>query len=485
MKISIRITALFFLSVLFFNEILLAQKILTLEDALSIALKESYGIKSAEYSLESSEKTLEAATLGLRTSVNLEFDIPRYSRTLSSQFNPQIGTEQFFEVGYTTYESRLFFTQPIVFTNGTFSLIGSLWKRDQFSAVSDIPIDYYSNLSLRLRQPLFTFNNQKANLTRAEINLDKAKRNYTRSEKEVIYDVTSNFFQLYQSMKNVEIALEKVNQNEVSYNTAINKFKAGLIAEVEALQLELDLASSRNELLNARRTFDEAKDDFKILIGLELSENIEIAAQLEYKPLEINVDKAVEYAMNNRTELQNAESDIELRSLNVDEVDSRGNISAMLTANFGINKNDDRLRGIFYDFAEDRSAILTLSVPILDWGKNSREVEAATADLKLTTLYYENQKKVIKKEIISVINKLESAKARVEVLSKSVELAQKSYNISLARFEAGTITSFDLSQMQIRLTDAKIQSLNALIDYKLALTDLNRKTLHDFEKEIN
>ena len=84
-----------------------------------------------------------------------------------------------------------------------------------------------------------------------------------------------------------------------------------------------------------------------------------------------------------------------------------------------------------------------------------------------------------------MINKLESAKARVEVLSKSVELAQKSYNISLARFEAGTITSFDLSQMQIRLTDAKIQSLNALIDYKLALTDLNRKTLHDFEKEIN
>jgi len=53
MKISIRIAAVFFLFTLFFNEILFAQKILTLEDALSIALKESYGIKSAEYSLKS------------------------------------------------------------------------------------------------------------------------------------------------------------------------------------------------------------------------------------------------------------------------------------------------------------------------------------------------------------------------------------------------------------------------------------------------
>ena len=78
---------------------------------------------------------------------------------------------------------------------------------------------------------------------------------------------------------------------------------------------------------------------------------------------------------------------------------------------------------------------------------------------------------------------MESAKARVEVLSKSVEVAQKSCDISLARFQAGTITSFDLSQMQLRLTDAKTTSLNALIDYKLALADLARRTLHDFEKD--
>src|SRR5690606_29163945 len=117
------------------------------------------------------------------TSVDLEFDLPRYARTLSSEFNPLTGTEQFFQRGYTTFEGRLFFTQPIVFTNGTFSLIGSLWRRDQFKEGADLPLDYYSNLSLRLQQPLFTFNTQKANLQRAEINLQRSQRNYTRAEK--------------------------------------------------------------------------------------------------------------------------------------------------------------------------------------------------------------------------------------------------------------------------------------------------------------
>src|SRR5690606_34657100 len=275
--------------------------------------------------------------------------------------------------------------------------------------------------------------------------------------------------------KNVQTASERLNQTETSYNTALNKFKAGLIAEVEALQLEVDLAVSRNELLNAERNFQEAKDDFKLLIGLSLRDSIDVAAELEYKPVSVDPQKAVNLALTNRPEILNSEADIQLRELNIDEVDSRGNISARLTANFGINKYDEQFRELFRDFSEDRSVILTLNIPVLDWGRNNREVESAQADLQLSILNYENQKLQIEKEIIEIVNKIESAKARVEVLSKSVEVAEKSYNISLQRFQSGNITSFDLSQMQIRLTDAKTNSLNALIDYKLALADLARR----------
>jgi len=479
MKIILQLIVL----ILIIPEISFAQRILTLEDALAIALKESYGIKSAEYSLISRQKTLEAVELGLKTSINMEFDLPRYSRTLSSQFNPLTGIEEFFAVGYTTLESRLFFSQPIVFSNGNFSLVGSLWRRNQFKEGQNIPIDYYSNLSLRLRQPIFAFNSLSASLLRAEINSQISERNYTRAEKEIIYSTTAGFYRLYQAKKNVEITKEKVNQTEISYNTAINKFKAGLIAEVEALQLEVDLASSKNELLNSERNFTEGKDEFKLLVGLQLEEEIDVIAELDYYPIKVDVTTAIDYALANRSELLNSKSDIELRNISVDEVDSRGNISALVTANFGINKNDNTLRDIFRDFAEDRSLIFTLSIPVLDWGRNRREVESASADLDLAYLNYQNQKQQIQKEIIAIINKLESAKARVDVLSKSVEVAQKSYDISLARFRAGTITSFDLSQIQLRLTDAKINSLSALIDYKLSVADLARKTLHDFDNK--
>jgi hypothetical protein len=40
-----------------------------------------------------------------------------------------------------------------------------------------------------------------------------------------------------------------------------------------------------------------------------------------------------------------------------------------------------------------------------------------------------------------------------------------------------------LALEQNRLTQARTNSLNAIIDYKQALADLRRKTLWDFEKD--
>ncbi|MGE5458521.1 MAG: TolC family protein, partial [Methanococcaceae archaeon] len=463
-----------------FSELLQAQRILSLEESLSIALKESYSINSANFNLNSSEMRLEAAKLGLRTSVDMEVDVPNYSKNLVSRFNTVTQREEFYESGNTTYESRLSINQPIVFTNGQFSVIGRLFGRNQYSALNPGAKDYFSNLILNLNQPLFTFNTQKANLKRAELNLDVTKKNYSKTQADIIYNVTSGFFDLYRAKKSLEIAHEKVKQTELSYETAGNKFKAGLIAEVEALQLEVDLSASKDEELNALRRFNESKNDFKLLIGLDLNENIDVTAQLEYSPIEVDKESAIEYALKNRPEIFSSETDIELNEMNVDETSAKKNIKAVLNVNYGINKVDTSFSNVFNNFLQNRSVVLTFSLPIWDWGKNNREVESAEANLRLSKLNLDYQRLSIINEITRLVSRLESARERVTVLSKSVELAEKSYNISLERFKAGNITSFDLSQMQLRLTDAKTNSLNALIDYKLALADLNRRTLHSY-----
>lgn len=457
-----------------------AQEIYTIEKSISVALLKSFGIKNAEYSLISSEKNLEAFKASLFSRLDMEFDLPSYSKNLISQFNPEESKEEFYELGSSRIEARLSLTQPLIFSNGTINIVGRVFGREQFGTQIVRSKDFYSNFGISLNQPLFVFNQQKANLERSEINLENAKRNYTHAEQNLIYNVKVAFYNLYKLKESVKIAEEKVKQNEESYLTANNKYKAGLIAEVEALQLEVDLASSKNSLINSNRAFDEEINNFKILLGLNLDEDINIISNLLYKPITINENSAVESALNNRSDLLNQKSDIYLSELKVEEVDARKQIKLELNARYGISNNSTEFVNLYNELLDDINVALTLSVPVWDWGQNSREVEASKANLMIEKLTYNNLEERIRNDVVAAINRINSAKARVEVLSKSVEIAEKSYNISLERFKSGTISSFDLAQIQLRLTQAKNNSIGALIDYNIAIADLERKTYQKY-----
>ncbi len=201
---------------------------------------------------------------------------------------------------------------------------------------------------------------------------------------------------------------------------------------------------------------------------------------MKYSSILIDNESAVESALNNRSDFLNQKNDIYLSELNVEEVDARREIKLELNARYGISNNDEEFSSLFNELLDDVNLALTLSLPVWDWGQNSRQVEAAEANLMNQKLTYSNMEKTITNDVIATINRINSAKARVEVLSKSVEIAEKSYQISIERFRSGTISSFDLSQMQLRLTEAKNNSISALIDYNLAIADLERKTYQKY-----
>ena len=466
--------------IIIFPSFSFAQEIYTLEKSIDVALQTSFGISNAKYSLLASEKKLEAFKAGLFSSLDLEFDLPNYSNNLTSQFNPLIGKEEFYTIGSSRIEGRLRLSQPIIFSNGTINIIGRVFGREQFGTQFNSTKDYFSNFGISINQPLFTFNTQKANLERSEINLENAKRSFTHAEQNLIYEVKVAFYNLYKLKEDVIITEEKVKQNEKSFKTAENKFKAGLIAEVEALQLEVDLASSRNDLLNSKRSFNEEVNNFKILLGIELNKDIDIISNLVYSPISINESLAIESALKNRADLLNQESDIYLSGLNVEEVDARRQIKLELNARYGISNNSTDVVSLYNELLDDVSLALTLFVPVWDWGQNSLEVEASKASLMIEKLTYYNLKERIQNDVVAAINRINAAKARVEVLSKSVEIAEKSYNISVERFKSGTISSFDLAQIQLRLTESKNNSISALIDYNIAIADLERKTYQKY-----
>lgn len=462
-----------------------AQQSLSLMESIELASEKSYRMQNVSERYVAAKKTFEATALSLRTAVDLQLSMPNYSESLSSQFNPLTQRYEFYQISTTRVQSTLSLQQPVVWTGGTLSLSGFVFGRDQTSGLTGSQKtvrDYFSNFFVSYTQPLLTPNLHKLTLERAEISLSQAESDYVRAQLDIIYDVTEAFYAVYQNSQRVEFSRELVKQNEEAYQTAQNKLAAGLIPEVEMLQSEVDLVASRNDLLNLERELARAQNSFKLLVGISLQDEVILRTDLSHKSVRISPELAVRKALENRTDLMSTRRMQELRELEVDVAKSRRDFRFDVTATYGLNRNDASFSDVFNDFGRTRSVSLTVSVPLFDWGRNSREVEAAEAEHKSAMLTVDNLEQQIRQEILDLVNRIRVAGSRIQVLEKSVDVAQKGYDINLERFRTGTITRNDLAQAQQRLATAKVNNLAALVDYQLGLADLRRRTLWDFER---
>jgi outer membrane protein TolC len=186
-------------------------------------------------------------------------------------------------------------------------------------------------------------------------------------------------------------------------------------------------------------------------------------------------------ALDRRTELRTDELDVILSGISITETDAVREIRGDLNLSYGVLGRDTDFRDSFKDMQDDRRVTLSLSVPLWDWNQNSYEVQAAQANLENTRLLRQNRIEIIKQEVRAAVRNLQSAQQRVEITRRSQELAEKSYRISLLKFENGDLSTQDLALEQNRLSDAQTNYLGAVIDYKNTLSDLRRKTMWDFE----
>lgn len=462
-----------------------AVHILTLDQSIALAVKNGFAASDVAARYQSARDIAESSRRSLWTSVSLSVTAPDYQESLSQQFNPITGTYEYYQLRSTNLQSALQINQPLLLTGGTLRFTQQLLGRNQTSGLASSTNqvkDYFSDFAIEYQQPILTPNLHRVNSQRAELALAQAETDYLKDQLDLGYNVTQSFYTVYQRLRSLAIAKEQASQNQESYTTASNKYSAGLIPEVDLLQSEVELAASRNDSLSVEQELAGAQNAFRLLVGIPTGDDVEIMADVKADSAVIDLQLAIESALKNRSEVLSAERNIELRETDVDLAKSRNDFRFDVTARYGLNRNDTTFHDIFHDFNRARSASLTLSVPIFDWGSNSLAVEAAEVDYRNARARQDYIRQQIAQEIIDLINKINVAHSRARLLEKSAAVAQRGYDISLQRFRSGSINRNDLAQAQQRLTSAKTNALNALIDYRLGIADLKRKTLWDFDR---
>ncbi|HUU27305.1 MAG TPA: TolC family protein [archaeon] len=471
--------------------------VLTLDQAIDVALHKSYTIKSYQ------EKKLAMQHFfnyyEAQFSPQLDFSVftPSWNENVSG-IQRVDGLPVYNSIGSMQYGSKLKFTY-ILPTGGNFALSSQMY-RESLKTVLSLQ-DYrtlnsrqaYSSISLSFDQPIFTKNKLKENLEEARASYEKTSSEFTRRQLDIIYEVTKGFYALYKATREVEIAQEKLSNSEEAYRIAKLKGEAGRIPEGDVLIAEIAVAENRAALSERQGNLERTADDFKQLIGMSLDERIQVLTDLKYDSFVINSDNAIDRALKYRLEIQESELDIKLQEIDLDRAKRIREISGNISAYYDITgvstiehgSTGELFRSSFRNFVDrppNRGITLTFSYPIFDWGRGSARVQQESANLREKELSLENLKTTIVREVRDNIRSVEEATNRLNIHEQNEQLAQRSYQISRMRFESGNITSQELGVEQERLADTQLAYLDAYMTYQLAVADLKRKTLWDFNK---
>lgn len=471
---------------------------LTLNDAIHLSLNDGYEAQQLRLQLESAQHNMDFNKRISKTRVNLNLQTPNFSENVQAiQLPNQLPIYN--TVGTLSWRSTLQLTQPILLTNGSLTFSSDFEQRresvfQEQLDVTDRSKRFLSSVRVRFNQPLFVPNQLKLDLERAQLQLTRAQETYTSSQLNVIYNITSSFYNTYSAQRQLEIAQEALAQQTQSAELAQKKYEAGLIPEVEALQMEVALARSRNQLLQAQGNFTRQSDALKLELGLALEDTLSINVTLKITPLEIDEKIAIDHGLRYRASLRQFEINQRLNEIALQEARANGRIRGDLSASYeraGFTSalpEDTSTRSLFDTSWEDlrrrpRNLGLqfSLTVPLWDSDLNRARVARAQTQLDQSTLSLKNERNEVLLSIRSTIGRLRETQSRLDVLKQSEAVAQRGYEIDLARFENGDIVAQDLTRTRDDLTQARQNYLSAYIQYQLAIADLKRQTLYDFE----
>ncbi len=457
-----------------------AQTALTLDKAISIAGQNSPDIRRSLLNLTRYRESLNARRASLKSRFSLDVQPVSFNQTrvFDKPFN------KWFTSRYFSSSGTFRIDQPLKWTDGTVSLVNDFgWQnsRSDFTGTETETKSFTNRLYLSYRQPLFTYNRTKLDLRELELSYENANIQYVLQMLNLEKNVTRFFYNVYLYQMSLDIARAELANTQKSYEIIRRKVEAGLSAKEELYQAELNLATARSTVENRRVDLENAKDEFKRFLGMDLNDSIVILADISVPRVKVDLEQAVQYGLSSRMELRQREIDVENSQFDLIRTKAMNEFRGDLNLAVGIMGDHENFSQVYSNPTQNPSVALSFQIPIFDWGEKKARIKAQEAVVETQQLNLEEEKKQIVIDIRKVYRNLQNQLNQIAIAEQNVRNAELTYQINLERYRNGDLTSMDLNLYQNQLSQKKIAYAQALVNYKLELLNLKIQTLYDFE----
>lgn len=344
---------------------------------------------------------------------------------------------------------------------------------------------YYSTEPvITLTQPLFrgfgaVVNN--ADISIAKNNQAQSQESFKNTVIDTISAAKSAYYTYMYYLENYAIVQTALSRAENLFEINKARYEKGLLSSLDLLESETAVAQGQKVLIAAESNLKKSEDDLKFVTNLVddpqgWNAKIElIDLQPVFKEEKINLLESLQNAFSNRPDYSSARFDLKNRDIKIVTAKNSLLPTIDLITSFGINGLGKDYTGALekadIDY-KDWSVGFKVSVP---WGGSERakleqrKLEKAQALLALRRL----EQNIIL-EVRDKIRQVDIQSRQVKTAKIARETEEKNYEAQKQRYSAGEVSTHDIVDYQEKLAQAELDYVKALIDYNIALINLDK-----------
>lgn len=409
-----------------------AQDLLTLENAVKIALENNYDIKIAQNNAKIDATNNSLANAGM---------LPILTANLTNN-NSQLNTKQ---------------------TQGD----GTVRELD---GAKNMSLTYGVGLDWTIFDGMRMF----AKKEQLDLLEQQGKAELQAAMLTKISDVYLTYFDLVQQQQviaSIDTAIVISNQR---LTTAQNRFTIGKASKLEVLNAQVDLNSDKSLLLKQKELFRTTQIKLNALLIRDVLTDFKVAKEITLEQNIVFEDiKATAEKQNPQLQAQILSKKV--ADLNLKQVKGNRYPTVRLTSGYNFTRSEASLGFITQSSGQGFVYGVTASVPIFNGFLQNKNEKAAQYQVENASFLLEQQKLDLEAQLATLYASYQTNLALVQVEEKNLEIAKQNLDITLAKFKIGTITTIEFRTAQQNFVEASVRYSNA--QYITKLAEINLKEL--------
>ena len=414
--------------------------VITLEDALKIALSENVSVKVADLEIQRKEYAKKGTYAALYPQIDLTGS---YQRTIKKQvrYMTMNGQSMGIEVGKSnTINAGVSAAMPIV--------NAQLWKSLEISALD------------------------------VELAVEKARS----SRLEMVTQVKNAYYAILFAKEAFNVYKEVYENAVQNLEETQKKYDAQKVSEFELVRAKTSVANAVPNVYNAESSVVLALWQLKAVLGVDLDLNLDVAGKLDdfSQQMFYDIHQHDSISLDHNSTMKQLAIQAEQLARTI-KVQQYANIPTLALAfSFSYMSMADDISFKEFPWTPYSTAGLSLNIPIFAGGKRHQAIRQAKNQHQQVQLQVENTERQLKIAIRQNLNTMEMNMKSYYAAQEAVAAAQKAYDIAAAAYKVGRSTLIELNDAQLALTQAQLSQSQAVYNFVTAKAQLEQTLGNDF-----